>query len=151
MKKLYLFLFIFIINCGSNKVSNYHGYKSLESHFNKLEINKSSKNDIIKLIGPPSTISEFDKNKWFYLERLKTNQSLIKLGNQKIKKNNILIVQLDNRGLLIEKKMLDLSKMNDLVYFEKTTQKEFKQDNFIYNLFTGLREKINSPTRNRGK
>ena len=41
--------------------------------------------------------------------------------------------------------------MNDLVYFEKTTQKEFKQDNFIYNLFTGLREKINSPTRNRGK
>ena len=151
MKFYIIFIFIFIINCSGNKVSNYHGTKTLEVKYKEIEINVTNKNALLKIIGPPSTVSDFDENKWFYFERLKTNQSLIKLGNQKIKKNNILIVQLDNRGLLIEKKMLDLSKMNDLVYFEKTTQKEFKQDNFIYNLFTGLREKINSPTRNRGK
>ena len=33
---------------------------------------------LIKIIGPPSTISDFNKNKWFYIERLKTNQSFIK-------------------------------------------------------------------------
>ena len=61
----------------------------------KLKVNKTNKNDLIKIIGPPSTISDFDKNKWFYFERLKTNQSLFKFGTQKIKKNNILIVELN--------------------------------------------------------
>ena len=30
---------IFIINCSSNKVTNYHGIKSLESKFNKIQVN----------------------------------------------------------------------------------------------------------------
>jgi outer membrane protein assembly factor BamE (lipoprotein component of BamABCDE complex) len=100
MKYFYTLIFIFIINCSGNKVSNYHGSKSLENQFEKLIVNKTNKNDIIKIIGPPSTISEFDKNKWFYIERLKTNQSLIKLGTQKIKKNNVLILELKNNGTL---------------------------------------------------
>ena len=86
MKYLYLIIFILIVNCSGNKVSNYHGIKLLETKINKIELNKTNKNDLIKLIGEPSTISDFDKNEWFYFERLKTNQSLFKLGAQKIKK-----------------------------------------------------------------
>ncbi len=84
-------MLIFIINCSGNKVSNYHGVKSLETKFSQFHVNTSNKNDILKIIGPPSSISDFNKNKWFYFERLKSNQSLIKLGAQKIKKNNIII------------------------------------------------------------
>ena len=97
MKFFFIILFTFIINCSGNKVSNYHGIKSLENKFEKIEINITNKNDLLKLIGPPSTKSDFNINKWFYLERLKTNQSLFKFGKQKIKKNNILIVELDKK------------------------------------------------------
>ncbi len=103
------------------------------------------------MIGPPSTISDFDKNKWFYFERLKSNQSIFKLGSQKIKKNNILIVKFDKNGLLKNKQILNLDNMNDLKYFNKETQKEFKNNNVIYNVFSSLREKINAPARNRKK
>ncbi len=41
--------------------------------------------------------------------------------------------------------------MNDVKYAEEITLKEFKQDNFIYNIFTSLREKINAPVKNRSK
>ena len=41
--------------------------------------------------------------------------------------------------------------MNDLTYVTDVTEKEFKQDNFLYNVFSSLREKINAPTRNRRK
>jgi len=132
-------------------VSNYHGPKILETKYEKIKISITNKNDLVNLIGPPSSVSDFDKNKWFYFERLKTNQSLFKLGTQKIVKNNVLIVELDKIGILKNKELLNLNDMNDLKKFKKTTQKDFKQDNFIYNVFTSLREKINAPTRNLKK
>ena len=151
MKFIIIIIFLFIINCSGNKVSNFHGSKQLETKFNIIKVNKTNKNDLIKLIGPPSSVSDFDNNKWFYIERLKTNQSLIKLGNQKIEKNNVLIVQLDNFGIVKEKKLLDLENMKDVKYLNTTTEKDFKNENILYDVFSSLREKINAPSKNRSK
>ena len=41
--------------------------------------------------------------------------------------------------------------MNNLKYFEKNTEKDFKENNILYSVLTSLREKINSPARNRAK
>lgn len=146
-----IILFIFTVNCSGNKVSNFHGSKSLDDKFNKIKPNYTNKNDIIKIIGPPSSISDFDKNKWFYIERLKTNQSLLKLGSQKIQKNNILIVTFNKSGILQSKKLLDLNNMNDIKFLEKTTQKDFQKNNIVYEIFSSMREKINAPSKNRSK
>ena len=142
-------MLLFIINCSGNKVSNYHGTKLLQSKYERININITNKNDLLEIIGPPSSISDFNKNKWFYFERLKTNQSIIKLGTQKIKKNNVLIVELDENGILKSKQILDLTNMNDLKYLKDTTEKEFKNSDIMYNIFSSLREKINAPLRNR--
>ena len=75
--------------------------KSLDVKFSELKLNTTNKNDLYTIIGPPSFKSDFNKNKWFYIERLKSNQSLFKFGTQKIKKNNVLIVELSKEGLLI--------------------------------------------------
>ena len=149
IKFVYFIIFIIIINCSGNKVSNYHGVKSLEVKFDQIELNTMNKNDLVKLIGPPSIKSDFNKNKWFYLERLKTNQSLFKFGSQKIKKNNVLIVQISNSGIIIDKKLLDLNNMNDVKFLKNQTAKDFKNQNMIYDVFTSLREKINAPMRER--
>ena len=130
-------------------MSNYHGSKLLNNKYDMIEVNVTNKNDLIKIIGPPSTKSDFNKNLWFYFERLKTNQSLIKLGAQKIKKNNILIVELNNKGILKSKRILNLDDMNDIEYIKNVTTKEFKDDSLIYGIFSSLREKINAPLRNR--
>ena len=151
MKFILIIIFLFIVNCSGNKVSNFHGSKQLETKFNIIKVNKTNKNDLVKLIGPPSSVSDFDNNKWFYIERLKTNQSLIKLGNQKIEKNNVLIVQLDNFGVVREKKLLDLENMKDIKYLNTTTEKDFKNESILYNIFSSLREKINEPSKNRSK
>ena len=150
MKYIFLFFFIFIINCTGNKVSNYHGTKKLDTAYKNIKLNETNKNDLIKLMGPPSTVSDFDKNKWLYIERLKTTQSIIKLGKQKLMKSNVLIVELNNKGIIINKKLLNLENMNDIKYLEDTTEKDFKNNNFMYGVLTSLREKINAPARNRG-
>ncbi len=146
-----ILLFLFTLNCSTNKVSNNHGFNSLHTKYEKIIINKTNKNDIIDIIGPPSSISEFDNNKWLYIERKKVNQSIFKLGVKKIDKNNILIVQFSNIGILKNKKLLNLNDMNDIKYVKKITEKEFSQNTVVTGLLSSLREKINAPARNRGK
>ena len=74
---------------------------------------------------------------------------MFKLGRQKIEKNNVLIVEFDNRGILKNKNFLNLDDMNDIKYLKKVTKKDFERDDFIYGVFTSLREKINAPARKR--
>ena len=76
MKYILIIFIIFISNCSGNKVTNYHGTKSLEVKFDKIIVNVTNKNDLIKIIGPPSSISDFNKNKWFYFERMITRGKL---------------------------------------------------------------------------
>ncbi len=86
MKVILILFFILLLNCSTQIVSKNHGISSLDKKYNKITIKESNKNDIIELIGPPSVISMFDKNTWFYIERKKTNQSLSSLGKKKYKK-----------------------------------------------------------------
>ncbi len=151
MKILLIFIFLFIISCSSSRLSNNHGLTSLQAKYDKIIINKTNKNDILKIIGPPSSISNFDKSRWFYIETKKTNQSLFKLGIQKIEKNNILIVKFDNKGILNQKKILDLNDMNDVKYVKKITSKEYEKNNTLYKIFSSIREKANAPVKNRAK
>ena len=143
-----LTLFFFTLNCSINKVSNLHGFRFIDTKFEDIKINKTNKNDVRKIIGPPSSISKFE-DMWFYIERKKTNQNLLKLGRKKLAKNNILIIEFNNLGMVSSKELLNLNDMNDLKRAELKTNKKFDQDNFVSNLLSTLREKINAPTRRR--
>ena len=143
---LLIFIFFFLTNCSINRVSNTHGFKFIEKKYENIEINKTNKNDIRKIIGPPSSISKFD-DIWFYIERKKTNQSLLKLGKKKISRNNIVIIRFNKRGVVSNKDILDLSNMNDIEISKMKTNKKFGQNTFVYDLLSTLREKINAPSR----
>ena len=101
MKYILILLFFFTLSCSLNKVKNNNGVLALEKKFNKIQVNKSNSNDIISLFGPPSTTSTFDNNIWIYIERKKSNQSIFKLGNQKITKNNVVVLELNKNGILL--------------------------------------------------
>ena len=149
MRNILVIIIFFITACTSNKVTKNHGFISLDNKLENIIINKSNKNDIIKFIGYPSSISEFNPNKWFYIERQQRNQSLFKLGIKKLSKNNILIIEFDNKGLVQNRKLVNVSDMNKLKYVKKITTKEFETDNTLYNVFSSFREKVNAPARKR--
>ena len=76
MRILLLIIFLLIVNCKFNKVVDSHGVHYLDKKQQSLTVNKSNKNDIIKLLGPPSTKSKFDNDLWIYIERKKTTKDL---------------------------------------------------------------------------
>ena len=149
MKKILLIFLILVTSCTTNKVVKHHGINSLEKKQAKLIIKKSNKNDILKLLGPPSTKSTFNNDIWIYIERDKVNRSALALGNTKIKKNNVLIIEIDNMGLLAKKDFVDINKLNNNEFTEKTTSNTYSKKSFIYNFLTSVRQKINDPFQNR--
>ena len=149
MKYILILLLFFTLSCSLNKVKNNHGVLSLENKINKIEINKSNKNDIIDIFGPPSTKSSFDDNLWIYIERKKSNRSVFAFGVKKTITNNVAVLELTSMGILKKKTIYDLNNMNKYKFSENTTESAYEKNSYIYNVLTSLREKINAPTRQR--
>tara|TARA_Y100000591_G_scaffold245654_1_gene216607 strand:- start:375 stop:839 length:465 start_codon:yes stop_codon:yes gene_type:complete len=151
MKKILLFIFIIVSACSNNKVVNNHGIIALEAKSNKIEISKTNKNDVLKIIGKPSSISMFDENLWFYFERENQNQSVIKLGKSKIVKNNVLELSFDKYGIVNLKKLYNIDDMNMVEIEKKITQKDYDKSSFIVKSLNSIIQKVNSPvTKKKG-
>ena len=153
MRKLFIFFIIslFTSACTLKKVEKHHGVHFLDKKQEKLKVNRSNKNDIIKLLGSPSTKSTFDNDLWIYIERKTDNSSLIKFGNEKIIVNNVLLLEINSMGLLEKKEFLDLKNMQDLKFSELTTNNQYKKNTFLYDFLSSLRHKINDPLGKRKK
>ena len=153
MKNIILLLSIFltIANCSMQKPIKHHGVHKLELKQKKLIVNVTNKNDIIKILGPPSVQSRFDTELLFFIERKITNTSSLKLGKQIIMTNNVLIVELDSYGILEKKVFYDLTKMNDLKFSKNTTDIDYSKQNFVYDFLSSMRQKINDPLGKRSK
>ena len=147
MKKILLFIPIILIitNCNLKQNIEHHGVHLLEKKNEKLRINENNKNDVFKLLGPPSVQSSFDNDLMFYIERKISTEGLYKLGKRKILENNVLIVQIDNRGILVKKQFINLNQMNDIEISKKITEIDYQKSTFIYDFLSSMRQKVNDP------
>ena len=145
MKKFYLIIFILFTSCSLNKVVQHHGVHNLEKKQTKLKINYTNKNDIIKIIGPPSTKSTFDNDVYIYIERKTSSSKLTKLGKKVLLANNVLILEIDSKGILQGKEFYNKEDMKNIKFDNTMTGINYSKRSFIYNFMTTLRQKIDGP------
>jgi len=150
MNKIYfIIIFLFISNCTFNKEIKNHGVNLLEKKQEKLILKTTNKNDIIKILGPPSTKSSFDNDIWIYIERKTSTNHFFKLAKEKIIVNNVLVLEIDNFGLLVNKDFYDKDKMNDLDFTTDQTQSMISDKSFVYDFLSSMRQKLNDPMGKR--
>ena len=151
---MYIRLFIIIIilflsSCSLNKVVKHHGVHFLEKKQKKIETFSNNSNDVRSLLGPPSTKNSFDNDIWIYIERKTTVSQLRTLGKRKLLLNNVLILEFDNRGLLVKKEFFNKDQMNKIKISTNETEVLTKKDTFIRSVITSLKHKINDPLGKR--
>ena len=145
MKIFIIILAIFLTSCKLNKVVNHHGIHNLEAKSKELLIKQTNINQIRNLLGPPSSTSYFDEDILIYLERKTSNSKLLKLGKKKLIANNVLLLEVDNRGMLINKEFLDQDDLNKLKFTNKTTKTVTDQESFVSRALSGVMTKIDDP------
>ncbi len=105
----------------------------------------TNKNEIIKFIGPPSTKSTFDTDIYIYIERKTSSSKLIKLGKKNLIVNNVLVLEIDRKGILLSKKFYNKNDMKKLKFDESETGMNYSKKSFIYNFLSSVRQKIDDP------
>jgi outer membrane protein assembly factor BamE (lipoprotein component of BamABCDE complex) len=129
----------------------HHGVHFLDKKHTDLIINQSNQNDIINLLGKPSTKSTFDNDVWIYIERKTSVGSIYKLGEEKIIVNNVLVLEINEIGLLANKEFYDKNSMNDIEIATNETDPVYRKRSFVYDFLSSMRQKINDPLGKRQK
>ena len=144
-----IIIILFLSSCSLNKVVKHHGVHFLEKKQKKIETFSNNSNDVRSLLGPPSTKNSFDNDIWIYIERKTTVSQLRTLGKRKLLLNNVLILEFDNRGLLVKKEFFNKDQMNKIKISSNETEVLSKKDTFIRSVITSLKHKINDPLGKR--
>ncbi len=141
-KIFYLVFFIILYACKLQEPYKNHGIVFLENRANKLLINKSNQNDVIKIIGQPHSKSIDDKNEWVYFERILTRGDYHKLGQNILKESNVLVLNFDKFGILESKKLLTKDNKNKLKFSKKETENELTRKSFVEQFLSSVRQKM---------
>ena len=145
MKILLIILTLFLTNCKLNKIVNHHGIHNLELKSAELIVNQTNINDIRRILGPPSSKSYFDNDIIIYLERKTSNSKLLKLGKRKLLANNVLLLEIDNKGMLVKKDFLDKDDLNKLKISQKVTGIKTQKESFIKQALSNVIDKMDDP------
>jgi outer membrane protein assembly factor BamE (lipoprotein component of BamABCDE complex) len=148
-KILIIILFFSISNCSLKKVDNHHGVNFLEKKQEKLILSTTNVNDILKILGPPSTKSTFDNDLWIYIERKISKSNILTLGKKNTVKNNVLVLEINTKGLLVKKDFINIEDMNELNFSKETTVNIYSKKSFVYDFLSSMRQKINDPLGKR--
>ena len=134
--------FILFTGCQRNEVLKTHGIAYLEKREKLIVINQSNKNDAIKFLGQPATRGMTDDNLWIYIERTRTRGTILKLGRNYIKKNNVLIIEFNKYGIVGKKAFYDKESMKQVNFAKTITENDIRKENFIYSFLASIRQKM---------
>ena len=153
MSKFFLILIsiTLLTNCSFKKVDKHHGVPFLEEKQKLLVVDEVNKNYIRKILGTPSTTSKFDNDVWIYIERKLTQTELKNLGRMKINKNDVLVLEIDNKGILKKKSFYNKDDMENIQIADATTSDGFRKKSFIYDFMSSMRQKLDDPLGMRAK
>ena len=139
-KILVFFLTLLMTSCTLNKVDNVHGVSNLKNKISLIKINKTNKNDIIRVLGPLPVIDKKD-NRWAYFE---VRETKTKYGKKDVYVNDYVEIYFDKYGVVKKFEFFNLNNMNDIKFAKEKTRSLGVKDTFTKNLLSSTRQRMKS-------
>ena len=138
-----LFIIFIILNgCKLQDPNKNHGILFLENRADKLVLNKTNKNDVIKILGNPHSKSIDNNNRWLYLERVLTKGEFHKLGQNILLDNNVLVLDFDKFGILSNKKLLTKEDKEEIKFSGLKTENRLTKKSFVESFLSSIKSKM---------
>ena len=142
LKIILYFIFIILLGCQLQEPAKNHGILFLDNRSEKLIINKSNKNDVVKILGQPHTKTFDEDDIWIYIERTLSKGKYHKLGRHTLKTNNTLILYFDKYGVLKSKDFYDKEDINNIKFSKKTTENDLSKRSFVETFLQSVKKKM---------
>tara|TARA_B100000214_G_scaffold364337_1_gene330823 strand:- start:283 stop:690 length:408 start_codon:yes stop_codon:yes gene_type:complete len=127
-------LIIFLVNNCSGRISN-HGVLNIEKHITSIVNDKLEKAEIEALLGPPSTISAFEFNKWYYINNTIKHMAFYKPEIIKLKVYEI-IFNKENQAIKIN--TYDLENLNEISFNLDVTKTRGNEKPLLQYILKGI-------------
>ena len=135
LKIIFTILFFQLNSCGLKVIENHGQIYGKNLDLNELQIGKTTKNEIVELLGSPSTTSNFDNEQsWIYISSEFKKFVFLDGSNTDQK---ILILSF-NQNTLKNKEILSKNDINSIQYEETITDSRGKKVNWLRQFFTNL-------------
>ena len=137
-----LALLCILSSCKLQEPNQSHGIVFLENRAEKLTLNKSNKNDVIRIIGFPQIKDENNDNNWIYLERILTKGKYHELGRHKLKNNNVLVLSFNKYGILDNKEFFTKEELNKIQFSKEETENDITKKSFVQSFLQSIKQKM---------
>ena len=141
-KLILIFLVLILSNCQLKEPIKGHGINFLQNRSEKILVNESNKNDVIKVLGNPHTTSIEDENLWFYFDRKIVSGKLLKFGDSELLENNVLVLNFDKYGVVLNKEYFSKEDMKRIKYSEMKTENPVSKQSFVTTFMQSVRQKM---------
>jgi len=126
-------LLIISLNNCAGRVSN-HGVLKIEKQINTIIERKLEKAEVEALLGPPSTVSAFEFNKWYYIKSTMRHFAFFK---PEIIKHQVYEVIFNSENQVIEINSYNEKDLNKISYNDDYTDTRGNKKSFLQNILKG--------------
>ena len=133
---------IILSSCQLKEPIKGHGINFLENRSKKIFLKKTNKNDVINILGNPHTKSIDDENLWFYFDRKLSGGSIMNFGEMNLLENNVLVINFDKYGIVVNKEFYSKEDMKKIKYSEMETKNPVSKQSFVSSFLQSVRQKM---------
>ena len=131
---------------GCESIVDQRGFAATPGSVEKLEIGAQSREDVIRLIGSPSTVATFNPNVWYYITQKQESYAFFKPS---MIEQNVLQLTFNESGRLQAMKKYDLENSRDIEMVSRITPTAGKELTILEQImgnvgrFSGPRQETN--------
>jgi outer membrane protein assembly factor BamE (lipoprotein component of BamABCDE complex) len=131
---------------GCEAIVDQRGFAATPGSVEKLEVGAQSREDVIRLIGSPSSVATFNPNVWYYISQKQEAWAFLK---PTILQQRVLRVTFNDTGRLQTIKNYDLADAQDITMVSRITPTAGKELTILEQIlgnvgrFTGPRQETN--------
>jgi len=121
-----------IAAAACNPITDNLGNRTLKENVEQIQVGRSSKAEVARLLGTPSNVSAFDPDTWYYISARQVQYAFLK---PRTVDQNVLVIRFDGGGIVREMKQLGLEDAQATTYVGRTTPTRGGEPGFLRSIY----------------
>jgi outer membrane protein assembly factor BamE (lipoprotein component of BamABCDE complex) len=101
-----------------NPIVDNLGNRALKENVEQIQVGRTTKAEVVRLLGSPSNVAAFDQNTWYYISARQVQLAFLR---PRTTEQNVLMIRFDATGVVREMKELGLEDAQASTYVGRTT------------------------------
>lgn len=118
-----------------NPITDNLGNRALKENVEQIHVGRTTKNEVVRLLGSPSNVAAFDANTWYYISARQVQYAFLK---PRTTDQNVLAIRFDESGVVKEMKQLGLQDAQASTYVDRATPTRGGEPGLVRSLYDTL-------------